>query len=72
MPDARILVADDDSALLGTLDWILKEHGYDVTSTDQGSRVIPLMTERTPDLVLLDILFDDVSGTDVRLPTRCE
>src|SRR6187401_126189 len=65
MPDARILVADDDSALLGTLDWILKEHGYEVTSTDQGSRVIPLMTERTPDLVLLDILFDDVSGTDV-------
>lgn len=65
MPDARILVADDDPALLGTLSWILKEQGYDVVATHEGSRVIPLMAERTPDLVLLDILFQDSSGTEV-------
>jgi two-component system cell cycle response regulator len=65
MPNARILVADDDPALLGTLAWVLKEQGYDVTSTTEGGRVLPLMGERTPDLVLLDILFEDSSGTDV-------
>jgi two-component system, cell cycle response regulator len=66
MPNAHILVADDDPGMLGTLAWILKEQGYDVASTDQGSRVISLMTERTPDLVLLDVLFGgDSSGTDV-------
>ena len=27
---ARILVADDDPAVLQTITWILKEHGYDV------------------------------------------
>jgi two-component system cell cycle response regulator len=65
MPNARILVADDDPALLGTLVWVLREQGYDVASTNEGSRVIPLMTERLPDLVLLDILFEDMSGADV-------
>lgn len=65
MPNARILVAADDPALLGTLAWVLKEQGYDVMSTNEGSRVLPLMAERTPDLVLLDILFEDSSGTDV-------
>jgi two-component system cell cycle response regulator len=65
MPNARILVADDDPGLLGTLAWVLKEQGYDVTSTNEGGRVLPLMGERTPDLVLLDILFEDSSGTEV-------
>jgi two-component system cell cycle response regulator len=65
MPDARILVADDDQALLGTLAWVLKEQGYDVVSTHDGSRVIPLMVERSPDLVLLDIMFEGSSGTEI-------
>ena len=65
MPDARILVADDDQALLGTLAWVLKEQGYDVVSTHDGSRVIPLMVARTPDLVLLDIMFEGSSGTEI-------
>ncbi len=65
MPNAHVLVADDDPALLGTLTWVLKEQGYDVSATHQGNRVTALMAERAPDLVLLDILFDDSDGTDV-------
>ena len=65
MPNARILVADDDPGMLGTLSWILKEQGYDVVSTPDGNRVLHLMAERTPDLVLLDVLFGDANGTDV-------
>ena len=65
MPNALILVADDDPAMLGTLAWILKEQGYEVVSTHDGNRVVSLMAERTPDLVLLDVLFADSNGTDV-------
>src|SRR3990172_5363912 len=65
MPNAHVLIADDDEALVGTLAWVLKEHGYDVTATHEGHRVIPLMSERTPDVVLLDIQFGDADGTDV-------
>jgi DNA-binding response OmpR family regulator len=65
MPNARILVADDDPAMLGTLAWVLKEQGYEVSSTHDAHQVIPLMTERTPDLVLLDMQFGDSNGADV-------
>lgn len=65
MPNAHILIADDDRALVGTLAWVLKDQGYEVTSTHEGNRVIPVMAERTPDLVLLDIQFEDSDGTDV-------
>ena len=65
MPNARILVADDDPAMLGTLAWVLKEQGYEVSSTHDALQVIPLMAERTPDLVLLDMQFGDSNGADV-------
>ena len=65
MANAHVLIADDDAALIGTMTWVLKEHGYEVTATHKGHRVVPLMAERTPDLVLLDIQFADVDGTEV-------
>jgi len=65
MPNAHILIADDDAALVSTMSWVLKEHGYEVTATHEGHRVIPLMAQRTPDVVLLDILFADSDGTDI-------
>jgi two-component system cell cycle response regulator len=65
MHSAHILIADDDSALVQTLTWVLKEQGYHVTSTQEGRRVIPLMSERLPDLVLLDVMFPDSDGNEI-------
>ncbi|HEX7122701.1 MAG TPA: response regulator, partial [Gemmatimonadaceae bacterium] len=65
MPNAHVLIADDDAALVRTMTWVLREHGYDVTATLEASQVVPLMAERTPDLVLLDVVFPDADGTEV-------
>jgi len=62
MPSARILIADDDAAIVHTMSWVLKEHGYDVAAAHEGGRVLELMEERTPDLVLLDVMFPDADG----------
>lgn len=65
MPNAHVLIADDDAALVRTMTWVLREHGYDVTATLEASEVVPLMAERTPDLVLLDVVFPDADGAVV-------
>ncbi len=65
MPSARILVADDDPSIVQTMSWVLKEHGYDVVTAFQGTRVLELMDERTPDLVLLDVMFPDLDGYQI-------
>ncbi len=65
MPSARILIADDDTAIVQTMTWVLKEHGYDVVAVHQGERVVELMGERTPDLVILDVMFPDVDGYQI-------
>jgi len=45
--------------------WVLKEHGYDVVAVHQGERVLELMGERTPDLVILDVMFPDLDGYQI-------
>lgn len=65
MPNVRVLIADDDPALVRTMGWVLREHGYDVATATAGRDVIPLMCERTPDIVLLDVLFPDIDGAEV-------
>ena len=65
MASARILIADDDTAIVQTMTWVLKEHGYDVVAAHQGARVLELMEERTPDLVLLDVMFPDADGYQI-------
>ena len=36
MSKARILIADDDAAIVQTMTWVLKEHGYDVMAAQRG------------------------------------
>ena len=65
MSRARILIADDDAAIVQTMTWVLKEHGYDVMAAQRGADVLPIMEERTPDLVLLDVNFPDADGYQI-------
>jgi signal transduction histidine kinase len=68
----RILVADDEPANVTLLEHLLARAGYrDVVSTTQSNRVIPLITEAKPDLVLLDLRMPRPDGYDIlgQLPT---
>jgi two-component system cell cycle response regulator len=62
MASSRILVADDDEAVLESVTWLLKENGYDVVPTNGGVQCLDALEKRTPDLLLLDILMPDVDG----------
>jgi two-component system cell cycle response regulator len=59
---ARILVADDDPAIVESISWVLQEHGYEVVTASGGVTCLERMEERTPDLLLLDILMPDADG----------
>ncbi|MFL5578259.1 MAG: diguanylate cyclase [Gemmatimonadaceae bacterium] len=59
---ARILIVDDDPAILHTLTWILKENGYDVVSAHGGDGLLESLAEHAPDLLLLDVMMPDLDG----------
>jgi CheY-like chemotaxis protein len=61
----KILVVDDDRLVLATLAHGLSEAGYDVIDADNGDDAILLAREHRPDLALLDIRMEGMSGFEV-------
>lgn len=61
----KILVVDDDRLVLATLSHGLTEAGYEVIDADNGDDAILLAREHRPDLALLDIRMEGMSGFDV-------
>src|SRR5688572_23417609 len=62
---SRILVVEDEQDLQQVLDYNLKQGGHDVTVTQLGAEALKAAREQKPDLVLLDLMLPDLSGTEV-------
>lgn len=65
MPSGKILVIDDDAALLGAVRRLLTAAGYEVVTSDTALRLPQLVQREKPDLVLLDVEMPALSGEHV-------
>ncbi len=61
----RLLVVDDDPFVRDMLHELLEEKGYDVVEAEDGPMALDAVSERVPDLVILDIMMPGLSGIDV-------
>lgn len=66
-PGGRVLVVDDDRALLTTLSDILGLKGYAVETAQRGLEALDLVlkSEDPPLVVLLDVGLPDISGLEI-------
>ena len=63
---ALILIVEDEPDLVSMLEYNLEKEGYQTRSALDGARGLELATkEPIPDLVLLDLMLPDISGTEV-------
>ena len=63
---ARILIVDDEPANVTLLERLLAKGGYEnLISTTDSAQVLPLCTQRLPDLVLLDLHMPAPDGFEV-------
>ena len=62
---AKILVIEDEADIQQILDYNLREKGHKVTLAGRGEEGLRLARETKPDLVLLDLMLPDMSGTEV-------
>jgi len=66
MANELILVVDDEPDLLESLDYNLVRDGYRTRTAATGRQALELARLRPlPDLVLLDLMLPDLSGTEV-------
>lgn len=61
----KILIVDDDAALVKMLNVRLLAEGFETELAVDGRTAIELARERTPDLIILDIAMPGVTGVDV-------
>lgn len=61
----KILVADDDTAILQVIKLILEESGYAVYAVSDGSKVVDQVNKTKPDVILLDIWMSGYDGRDL-------
>ena len=64
-PKARILIVDDEPAMLEACEETLRYHGYDVSLRDTPEGGIAAVREQTFDLMLLDLKMPDKDGLEV-------
>lgn len=64
-PRRRLLVVDDDRLVLATVVHGLTHAGFEVIDADNGDDAILLARQHRPDMALLDIRMDGLSGFDV-------
>jgi two-component system OmpR family response regulator len=72
MPEASLLVVEDDPNILELLSASLRFAGFEVRAATNGSDALAAATERRPDLVVLDVMLPDVDGFDVIKRLRAE
>jgi DNA-binding response OmpR family regulator len=60
----KILVVDDESAILQTLRFNLERSGYTVCTAGDGRSAVALAASEKPDLIILDIMLPILDGIE--------
>lgn len=62
---SRILLVDDEPAILASVAPLLQSRGYAVTTAASGHRALEALATDAPDLVVLDLGLPDLDGIEV-------
>jgi DNA-binding response OmpR family regulator len=69
---ARILLIDDDIAVLRTLEIILSDLGYDIVTARDGNEGLRAFHRTHPDLVITDLIMPEKEGLETIIEMRRE
>ena len=68
----KILIVDDENDIAELISDILEDEGYETVIANDGKTAINLVREENFDLILLDVMMPDISGTEVCASIRNE
>jgi len=61
----KILIAEDEPNIVISLEFLLKEAGYEVAVARDGLQALDLAGTLRPDLIVLDVMLPALNGFDV-------
>ena len=68
----KLLLIDDDPDIRFLVEFVLSQGGHSVVSCESGTEGIAAAEPTAPDVILLDMLLDDMHGTEVLRGLRAE
>lgn len=61
----KILVCDDEISILNMIKIFLTKEGYEVITANCGREALSLISSKSPDLIILDVMLPDINGFDI-------
>jgi two-component system, OmpR family, response regulator RegX3 len=68
----RILIAEDEPAILDAVAYTLRAEGFDVETVEDGERALDELRGNEFDLMILDLMLPKLSGTEILRRVRRE
>lgn len=65
MPKQKILIVDDDAAIVVAVQFLLEQHGFQIKVAWSGEEALAAIEKEPPDLILLDIMLPVKDGFEV-------
>jgi len=65
MPNAKILVVDDEPSILKLVTAYLQSEGYDFMTAEDGISALKAVRSYRPDIIILDIMLPGMDGIEV-------
>ena len=62
---SRVLVVDDEPAIVDAVNYALASEGFDVAAAGDGETALETVRRETFDLVILDVMLPRLAGTEV-------
>ena len=72
MSSSSILLVDDDPGVLDVVAFMLRREGFEVDEERDGTAALTAARERSYDIVILDVMLPQMSGTEVCRALRAE
>jgi two-component system response regulator ResD len=72
MPEAMILVVEDEPSIAEVVSVYLKRAGYQVQTAQDGSAALQICDRKMPDLIIMDLMLPQMGGYEVTRKLREE
>lgn len=68
----RVLIAEDEDSIIASLEFLMKNGGFETQVVRDGNAALASATAFRPDLVLLDVMLPGMNGFDVCRALRAD
>lgn len=65
MSDRRVLLIEDEPNIIEAIRFILSRDGWRVDTHSDGETALDMVRQKSPDLVILDVMLPNRSGYDI-------